>query len=202
MLVTIVYCHVSGVCMTNKTGFGFDDRIYWTCLQQFTNHYLLHCYLLRLDTRLLTTLHYSIVVLRCTPSVLIYQRQSYFTTGDLPPISSSWCQALETHDQSFFFQLKPCGNSPYVTSSLTRRWVCLVRISLAFRQACVSHFQHIIENSSFCAIYKFYTVAQNARLLVCYLAMDVLLLSTYASGMCLPSLCLAVGLCVTILIQW
>jgi hypothetical protein len=28
---------------------GFDDRIYWTCiqqLQQFTNHYLTHCHLL------------------------------------------------------------------------------------------------------------------------------------------------------------
>jgi hypothetical protein len=29
---------------------------------------------------------------------------------------------LETHDQSNFFQLNPCGHSPYVTS-LTRRWV-------------------------------------------------------------------------------
>jgi hypothetical protein len=34
---------------------------------------------------------------------------------------------LETHDQrSFFFRLNPCGNSPYVTFSLTRRWVCLL----------------------------------------------------------------------------
>jgi hypothetical protein len=31
---------------------------------------------------------------------------------------------LKTHDQSFFFQLNSCGNSPYVTSSLTRSWVC------------------------------------------------------------------------------
>jgi hypothetical protein len=31
-----------------------------------------------------------------------------------------------------FFQLNPCGNSPYVTSSLTRRWVCLLRISWSF----------------------------------------------------------------------
>jgi hypothetical protein len=23
------YCHVSGVCVTNKTGFGFNDQIYW-----------------------------------------------------------------------------------------------------------------------------------------------------------------------------
>jgi hypothetical protein len=30
---------------------------------------------------------------------------------------------LETHDQSFFPQLNRWGNSPYGTSSLTRRWV-------------------------------------------------------------------------------
>jgi hypothetical protein len=38
-----------------------------------------------------------------------------------------------------FFQLNPCGHSPYVTSSLTRRWFCLLRICLAFRQVYVSH---------------------------------------------------------------
>jgi hypothetical protein len=32
---------------------------------------------------------------------------------------------LKTHNQRFF-QLNPCGHSPYVTSSLTRRWVCLL----------------------------------------------------------------------------
>jgi hypothetical protein len=62
------------------------------------------------------------------------QNQSYFTTGGLPPISSSWRQALEAHDQRFFSQLNYCGNSPYITSSLTRRWLCLLWICLAFRQ--------------------------------------------------------------------
>jgi hypothetical protein len=33
---------------------------------------------------------------------------------------------LETHDQITFFQLNSCGNNPYVTSSLTRRWICLL----------------------------------------------------------------------------
>jgi hypothetical protein len=38
---------------------------------------------------------------------------------------------LETDGQVFFFflgggQLNPCGHSPYVTSSLMRRWVCLL----------------------------------------------------------------------------
>jgi hypothetical protein len=31
---------------------------------------------------------------------------------------------LTTRD--LFFQLNPCSNSPYVTSSLTRRWICLL----------------------------------------------------------------------------
>jgi hypothetical protein len=31
-------------------------------------------------------------------------------------------QPLETHDQTFFFQLNSCVNRPYVTTSLTRRW--------------------------------------------------------------------------------
>jgi hypothetical protein len=48
-------------------------------------------------------------------------KSSHFTTKGLPPISSSWFQAPRVHDQ-IFFQLSPCGNSPYVTSSLTRRW--------------------------------------------------------------------------------
>jgi hypothetical protein len=46
---------------------------------------------------------------------------------------------LESHDQIFFFRLNSCGNSPYVASSLTRRWVCLSQICLVFRQVYISH---------------------------------------------------------------
>jgi hypothetical protein len=46
---------------------------------------------------------------------------------------------LETHDQTFFLQLNSCGNSPYVASSLTRRWVCLSQICLVFRRVYISH---------------------------------------------------------------
>jgi hypothetical protein len=45
---------------------------------------------------------------------------------------------FESHDQRFFFQLNPCGNSAYVTS-LTRRWIYLLWICLAFRQVYISH---------------------------------------------------------------
>jgi hypothetical protein len=30
------YCHVPAVCVTNKTGFGFDDRIYWAVIRLVT----------------------------------------------------------------------------------------------------------------------------------------------------------------------
>jgi hypothetical protein len=48
----------------------------------------------------------------------LVQRQSYFTTGGLPPIASSWRQ------------LNTCGYSSYVTSSLTRRWVYRLQLLL------------------------------------------------------------------------
>jgi hypothetical protein len=47
---------------------------------------------------------------------------------------------LETHDQSFLFlQLNPCDHSPYVTSSLTKGWICLLWVCLIFFQVYVSH---------------------------------------------------------------
>jgi hypothetical protein len=62
-------------------------------------------------------------------------------------------KSLETHDQRFF-QESSCSHSPYVTPSLTKRWVCLLWICLAFRQVYVSHIQHVTENSCFCTLYK------------------------------------------------
>jgi hypothetical protein len=36
------------------------------------------------------------------------QSQSYFTTGDLPPVSTSWCQApWDSRPEILFFQLEP-----------------------------------------------------------------------------------------------
>jgi hypothetical protein len=56
--------------------------------------------------------------------------RNYFVTywvrlGDKP---------LETHEQHSF-QLNTCGHIPYVTSSLTRRWVCSLQLLLALTKA-------------------------------------------------------------------
>jgi hypothetical protein len=48
------------------------------------------------------------------------QSQRYFTTGGFRQSVHLGVNPLETHNQRFFFHLNPCGNSPYVTSSLTR----------------------------------------------------------------------------------
>jgi hypothetical protein len=70
-------------------------------------------------------------------STPLCQSQSYFTAGGLPLISLSWWQLLETHDQQFFFQLNTSCYSPYVTSSLTRGWICLLQLLLAFASAVI-----------------------------------------------------------------
>jgi hypothetical protein len=44
---------------------------------------------------------------------------------------------LETHDQRLFFQLNPCGQSAYVTSSLTRRWFCCLQLLLVLASAVI-----------------------------------------------------------------
>jgi hypothetical protein len=53
-------------------------------------------------------------------------------------------RALETHDQRFL-QLNSCGSSPWVTSSPTRRCVCLLRICLAFLQVYISHYNMLLK---------------------------------------------------------
>jgi hypothetical protein len=45
---------------------------------------------------------------------------------------------LETHGHNFFvFQLNLCGHIPYVTSFLTRRWVCRLQLLLVLASAVI-----------------------------------------------------------------
>jgi hypothetical protein len=43
-------------------------------------------------------------------------------------------EPLETHGQNFS-QLNSCGHSPYITSSLMKRWVCHLQLLLALASA-------------------------------------------------------------------
>jgi hypothetical protein len=64
------------------------------------------------------------------------ERESYFTTGDLPPISSSWRRApWGSRHSNFIFQLNTCGCSPYVTSSLMIGWLCRLQLLLVLSSA-------------------------------------------------------------------
>jgi hypothetical protein len=65
------------------------------------------------------------------------ETQSYFTTGGLQPISSSWRQAPWDSRPVILFQLNTCGHSPYVTSSLTIGWVCSLQFLLALASAVI-----------------------------------------------------------------
>jgi hypothetical protein len=63
-------------------------------------------------------------------SQMVRSSKSYFATGGLQPISSSWRQAPWNSRPVIFFQLDTCGHSPYVTSSLMRGWVCSLQLLL------------------------------------------------------------------------
>jgi hypothetical protein len=63
------------------------------------------------------------------------ENESYFTTCGLPPISSSWRRAPWDSRSFFFPQLNTCGHSPYITSFLTRGWVCHLQLLLVLASA-------------------------------------------------------------------
>jgi hypothetical protein len=76
-------------------------------------------------------------------------------TGGLSPISSSWCQAPgSSRPEIFFLQLNPCSHSPYVTSSLTRGWVCLLWIGLTFVKCTYRTYSMLLKILPFWTIYK------------------------------------------------
>jgi hypothetical protein len=75
---------------------------------------------------------HDLILRHWKPSYLAHcQTQSYFTTGGLPPISSSWRQA-PWGPGTEFFATDPCDNSPHVTSFLTGGWIYHLWIGFAF----------------------------------------------------------------------
>jgi hypothetical protein len=89
---------------------GFIAHL-WNLLLHFTNYFMTHCLVSSSST----------AISRDSLSSDLIQNQSYFTTGGLPPISSSWRQAPWGPRPEIFFQQISYDNSPYVTPSLTRR---------------------------------------------------------------------------------
>jgi hypothetical protein len=116
---------------------------YWKFFLLHNTQVLCQYRLYRVDSAYLTDLVKVKVRVRVTLRLAVYRLSA--RPGVRP---------VDTHDQGLFLQPSPCGDSPYVTSSLTRRWVWLLLICLAFRQVYISHMQHVIENSYFCTIYK------------------------------------------------
>jgi hypothetical protein len=83
------YCHVLAVCVTYKTGFGFDDGIYWTFMQLVTRF---HKSLSSTGhSRLLTT-----VLLQLNCQLLLASRYiaSGRTTQKTHPLPSNGCPLL------------------------------------------------------------------------------------------------------------
>jgi hypothetical protein len=64
------------------------------------------------------------------------QSQIYFTTSGLLPLTTSWRQTpWDSRHSNFIFQVNTCGYSPYVTSSLTRGWICRLQLLLVLASA-------------------------------------------------------------------
>jgi hypothetical protein len=70
-----------------------------------------------------------------TPHSLCELKRNDFTTGGLLPISSSWSRVPRDIGHNFCFQLNTCDHGPYVTSSLTRGWICRLLLLLGLASA-------------------------------------------------------------------
>jgi hypothetical protein len=124
--------------VTKKTGFGFDDRIYWTFIQLVT---IFHKSLSSNGhSRLLITLHYATTppLQLNTSTHLLVSESGFlydwrFTANQLVLAKSP----LRSTTTNFVFQLNTCGYNPYVTSSLTRRWVCCLQLLAVLSSAVI-----------------------------------------------------------------
>jgi hypothetical protein len=80
-------------------------------------------------------LNHSTAISRDSLQLRLRVGQRLFTTGGLPPISTSWYRVHWDSGPEFFFSIEQLRHSPYITSSLTRGWVCHLRLLLALASA-------------------------------------------------------------------
>jgi hypothetical protein len=106
------------------------------------------------------------------------QSQSYFTTGCSPPItiSSSWSRAPWDSWPDLFSQLNTYDHSPYITSSLTRRWVCHLQLLLSLVSAFILGSESRGSQTVNCPLFLL-VVTGMLCLATCYLTMIRSLLS-------------------------
>jgi hypothetical protein len=108
---------------------GFISHVYNLFLH-FTKPYMTHYVFCSPSS--------STAALRDSHNSILSQSQIYFTSGGLPPISSSWRQAPWDSPPVFFSsQLNTCLYSPYVTSSQTRGWVYSLQLLLTLASAVI-----------------------------------------------------------------
>jgi hypothetical protein len=126
------------------------------------------------------------LVLRVTVRVTVTLRPAVYRQSVRLGVKS-----LKTHDQRSFFQLSPRCNSPYVTSSLTRRWFCLSWVVIPSCIISGSQFttqlmmatnaiENTVSNSS--TIVAFRSVAAEACLSIHYQATDHFFLLNYSGS--------------------
>jgi hypothetical protein len=103
------------------------------------------------------------VVTGCRPFRLMKVNSESKSFYDCRFTASYFFLALNpvSHKIRIFLQLYPCGHSPYVTSSLTRKLICL-----AFCQVYVPHIWHVTEKSSFFTIHKSFVTLGFAKIIL------------------------------------
>jgi hypothetical protein len=121
------YCLVSGVCVTDMTGFGFDNRLYWTFILLVNNSSQITIWHTLVFVRLDTPRELFWLPLNCQFKSKSHCDWRSVSQSVSQSVSKSWCRAP---DQIFItvWQLRSCLCG---TPSLTRGRVCLVYMLLA-----------------------------------------------------------------------
>jgi hypothetical protein len=121
------YIHVLGFCLTNKTDFGFDDRIYWTFYTTCLNISQITVF----DWRLSTSDHTILIPSSWSQSQS--QSQSHVTT-DCQSASLSWCQAPIWGLRPLFITVRHLQACWCGALSLTRERVCRLQLLLVLAE--------------------------------------------------------------------
>jgi hypothetical protein len=90
---------------------------------------------------ILAAISHQPTLLTAVSRLKISQSQSYFTTGGLPPINSSWHRAPWDSRPEFFNQLSTCGHNPYIKLSLTIGRLCHLQLLLVLVSAFILGFE-------------------------------------------------------------